>query len=106
MLRLGGILAFGFLSSVACAQVSSVHAWQDNITLPTYRERPPDAVPPFDQLALAGTGNRSVYPYTLRLNMTSETYNASWRVLNLENQYLHCRILPDQGGHLYTSAHN
>ncbi len=102
MLRLGGILAFGFLSSVLCAQVGSVRVWQDSITLPTYRERSPDAIPPFDQLALAGTGNRSVYPYTLRLNMTSEKYNASWRVLNLENQYLHCRILPDQGGHLYT----
>jgi tetratricopeptide (TPR) repeat protein len=102
MVRLRGILAFGFLSLVLCAQVSRVRVWQDSITLPTYRERPPDAVPPFDQLALAGTGNRSVYPYTLRLNMTSEKYNASWRVLNLENEYLHCRILPDQGGHLYT----
>jgi tetratricopeptide (TPR) repeat protein len=102
MLRSGGILAFWFLSSVLCAQVNSVRVWQDSIILPTYRERPPDAIPPFDQLALAGSGNHSVYPYTLRLNMTSEKYNASWRVLNIENQYLHCRILPDLGGHLYT----
>jgi len=102
MLRAGGILAFGFLSSLMCAQVSGVRVWQDTITLPTYRERPPDAVPPFDQLALAGNGNHSVYPYTLRLNMTSEKYNAPSRVLNIENQYLHCSILPDLGGHLYT----
>jgi thioredoxin-like negative regulator of GroEL len=100
MRRLSGILAFGFLSSLLCAQVGSVRVWQDSITLPTYRERPPDAVPPFDQLGVGGY--RPVYPYTMRLNMTSEKYDASWRVLNLENQYLHCRILPDQGGHLYT----
>ena len=85
-----------------CAQVNSVRVWQDSITLPTYREQPPDAIPPFDQLELAGDGNYSVYPYTLRTKTTGEKYNASWRVLNIENQYLHCRILPDLGGHLYT----
>src|SRR5690242_4498462 len=25
----------------------------------------------------------------------------SWRTLNLENEYLFCRVLPDLGGHLY-----
>lgn len=76
MLRPGGILALAFLSSTLWAQVDRVRVWQDSITLPTYREHPPDAIPPFDQLALAGIGNYSVYPYTLRTNMTSEKYDA------------------------------
>jgi tetratricopeptide (TPR) repeat protein len=43
-----------------------------------------------------------VYPYTIRLKMTGEKYDAAWRVLHIENQYLHCLVLPDVGGHLYT----
>jgi tetratricopeptide (TPR) repeat protein len=95
----------GILLAAACllsAQDSRVRVWQDTITLPTYKEKPPDAIPPFDQFALAGTGVHSVYPYTLRLNMTAERYDAPWRVLHLENEYLHCLVLPDLGGHLYT----
>jgi len=102
LLRAGGTLALGLLAPLLHAQADRVRVWQDSITLPTYRERPPDAIPPFDQLEIAGAGNRSVYPYTLRLNMTGEKYPAQWRVLNLENEYLHCQILPDLGGHLYT----
>jgi cytochrome c-type biogenesis protein CcmH/NrfG len=100
MLRIGGFLILG--ASLLCAQTDPVRVWQDTITFPTYRERPPDPLPPFDQFELAGNGNNAVYPYTLRNNMTAEKYNAPWRVLHLENQYLHCLVLPDLGGRLYT----
>jgi hypothetical protein len=102
MLRFGCFLALGVCASLLCAQTDPVRVWQDTVTFPTYRERPPAAIPPFDQLALAGAGNYSVYPYTLRPNMTAEKYEAAWRVLHIENQYLHCTVLPDLGGHLYT----
>lgn len=100
MLRLGTILLAG--ACLLAAQTDRVRVWQDTVTFPTYVEQPPDAIPPFDQFALAGTGIHSVYPYTLRLNLTADKYDAPWRVLHLENQYLHCLVLPDLGGHLYT----
>jgi len=100
MLRPVGILLLGAL--LLGAQTDRVRVWQDTVTFPTYREKPPDAIPPFDQFAIAGTGVHSVYPYTLRENMTDQKYDAPWRVLHLENQYLHCMVLPDLGGHLYT----
>ena len=102
MLRFGCILVLGVCASMLWAQTDRVRVWQNTITFPTYREGPPDAIPPFDQLALAGTGNYSVYPYTLRIKMTAERYEAPWRILHIENQYLHCMVLPDLGGHLYT----
>ena len=95
-------LTLAVCASYLCAQTDRVRVWQDDITIPTFRERLPEIIPPFDQLALAGVGIQSVYPYTLRQNMTSEKYDAPWRVLHIENQYLHCMVLPDLGGHLYT----
>jgi tetratricopeptide (TPR) repeat protein len=100
MLRPVGILLLGAL--LLGAQTDRVRVWQDTVTFLTYREKSPDAIPPFDQFAIAGTGVHSVYPYTLRENMTDQKYDAPWRVLHLENQYLHCMVLPDLGGHLYT----
>jgi tetratricopeptide (TPR) repeat protein len=97
MHRLGVLFALGVCASLLCAQTDRVRVWQDAITLPTYREGPPSAVPPFDQLEPA-----RVYPYPMRLNLTADKHDAPWRVLHLENQYLHCLVLPDLGGHLYT----
>ena len=100
MLRLAAILIAG--AGLLGAQAGRVRVWQDTFTIPTYKEGPPDAIPPFDQFALNGTGFHAVYPYTIRLNLTAQKYDAPWRVLHLENQYLHCLVLPDLGGHLYT----
>lgn len=100
MLRCCGILVAS--ACLLAAQSERVQVWQDTVAFPTYKEGPPGAIPPFDQFAFAGTGVHSIYPYTLRWNMTSERYDAPWRVLHLENQYLHCMVLPDLGGHLYT----
>ena len=84
-----------------CAATDHVRVWQDTITLPTYREKPPDALPPFDQFFNRHRPH-AIYPYTLTPEHDREKYDASWRVLHLENEYLHCLVLPDLGGRLYT----
>ncbi len=75
-----------------------VRAWEDVITLPTYEEGPPNPNPPFDFFA----PRRINYPYTIRDNLTDRRASKEWRVLNLENEYLKCVVLPDIGGHLYS----
>ena len=75
-----------------------VHAWQDSLRLPTYLESAADPSPQFSAFAPEG----SSYPYPLRMNLTRNRGEQSWRVLHLENEYLLCRILPDLGGHLYS----
>jgi tetratricopeptide (TPR) repeat protein len=97
MRRLGVFFLLALCASPLFAQTDRVRVWQDTIVLPTYREGLPSAVPAFDQFEPA-----RVYPYPMRLNMTAGKYDAPWRALHLENQYLHCLVLPDLGGHLYT----
>src|SRR5258708_31216303 len=89
-------LLFAALTA-ASAQVS---VWQGTLTLPTYEEGPPDPNPPFDQFAT----NRFNYPYTLRNNLTDRRVDHEWRAIYLENEYLKCSVLPDIGGHPYTSV--
>jgi cytochrome c-type biogenesis protein CcmH/NrfG len=85
-------------SVCALAQNPPVRAWQDSIQLPTYPEGDPDPNP---QFAIYGTDNPN-YPYPMRDKPTRERRTTQgWRTLNLENEYLFCRILPDLGGHLY-----
>ncbi|HUN61199.1 MAG TPA: DUF5107 domain-containing protein [Candidatus Sulfotelmatobacter sp.] len=82
----------------ADANLPAVRVWQDTIELPTYEEGLPDENPPFDQFV---TNDRYNYPYTIRENLTNHVAPRQWRALHLENEYLHCIILPDLGGHLY-----
>jgi tetratricopeptide (TPR) repeat protein len=82
----------------ALAQNPPVHAWQDSIQLPTYPEGDPDPAP---QFAIYGADNPN-YPYPMRSSLLKERRTTqSWRTLNLENEYLLCRIMPDLGGRLY-----
>ena len=83
----------------APAPAKPVHAWQDSMTLPTYPEDDPDPKP---QYALYGADNPN-YPYPLRIHYKLEGASPkSWRTLNLENEYLFCRVMPDIGGRLYS----
>jgi tetratricopeptide (TPR) repeat protein len=83
----------------APAVAPAVRVWQDSKTIPTSEEGLPDPNPPFD---LFTSGSFYNYPYTLRHNLVDRRVPRPWRVLNLENEYLKCSVLPDLGGHLYT----
>src|SRR3954451_2195452 len=91
MLTLRGASLLVFAATAAFPQ--NVRVWQDTVSLPTYFEGPPSATPTFETLL----GERAVYPYTMRPNFTTRRGIESWRVLHLENEYLHCRVLPDLG---------
>jgi tetratricopeptide (TPR) repeat protein len=82
----------------ALAEASGVRAWQASIQLPTYEEGDPDPSPQFSAFVYRNAN----YPYPLRTNLTNVRKEKAWRTLNLENEYLLCRVLPDLGGHLYS----
>ncbi len=89
-----------FVAAIAIASCApgAVRAWQDSFALTTYIEGDPDPNP---QFAMFG-GPSPNYPYPVRKNFTQQKRIQNWRRLNLENEYLHCRVLPDLGGHLYS----
>ena len=80
------------------ANDSQVHAWQGSLRLPTYRVGEPSPIPQF-AIFTSAVAN---YPYPLLSNLTNDKQDRVWRTINLENEYLLCRILPDLGGHLYS----
>lgn len=75
--------------------------WQDTVNIPVQKENAPDPLPPFDQFYKALDGH-GTYPFVPRPNVTGEKVDAPRRALHLENEYLHCIVLPDAGGHLYS----
>ncbi len=75
-----------------------MHAWQDYFSLSTYRVGEASPLPQFAIL----TSEVANYPYPLLNSVTKDRQDRVWRTLNLENEYLFCRILPDLGGHLYS----
>ena len=78
-------------------QSAAVKVWQDTVSMETWIEGDPDPVPEFSKYKLDAPN----YPYPVRSNLSETHRPATWRTLNLENEYLSCRILPDFGGHLH-----
>jgi hypothetical protein len=89
--------AFALFPVLLAAQIAPVKVSEDRVTSPAYRETPPDQIPPFDQLAINGSGNYSVCPYTLCDNCSDEKYSAPWGTPHPENEHLYCRVLLDLG---------
>jgi tetratricopeptide (TPR) repeat protein len=83
---------------LSAADDDRVRAWQDSLQLPTYRAGEASPTP---QFAIFNSDVAN-YPYPLFNNLTKDKRERAWRTLNLENEYLLCRILPDLGGHLYS----
>jgi len=99
MLRIARLVFSGWCAVLA-ARGAAVRAWQDSIELPTYAEHDPDPAPQF----AAFVNQMANYPYPVRSHpgaLPEDRSMVAWRTLNLENEYLFCRILPDLGGHLY-----
>ena len=100
-LMLPRVLVAGLLGM--CALSGQVRAWEDSLQLPTYAEGEPDPAPQFPAITALKDGPAN-YPYPFRSHISTAARERSvvtWRTLNLENQYLSCRILPDLGGHVY-----
>ncbi|NSW55875.1 MAG: DUF5107 domain-containing protein [Armatimonadetes bacterium] len=77
----------------------SVRAWQNKIGIPTYPLGPEDPNPPFQRQ----NSSWAVYPYPLQDDVLEGPPSVrKWVALHLENDFLHCIVLPELGGHLYS----
>ena len=75
----------------------SVKAWRDEIPLKTYLLGPENPNPPWQR-----TGRTRVYPYPMQDDLTDAVEVVSYEALHIENEHLHCIVLPELGGHLYS----
>lgn len=97
------VLCVALVSAVAvlraAPQTSAVRVWQGAIDIPAYAEGPANPNPPFELF----TFGRLNYPYPIRDALTDRRETVRWRSLHLENEYLRVTVLPDLGGHIYSS---
>ena len=78
-----------------------VKAWEETLTLPSYKLNPPEIAPVFDCDWSYQRARRSVYPYPLNDNMTREMKPENFTALYLENKYVKLCVLPQIGGRLF-----
>src|SRR5581483_6389824 len=90
-------LLFGSIDAIASG-ATLARAWLDSIQLPTYQEGAAVATPQFE----LWNPDAPNYPYPVRSEFTTLVRPRSWATINLENEYLLCRVIPDLGGHLYS----
>lgn len=91
------LMAAALVVSTLAAGGKDVSAWEDTITIPTYRMGPEDINPRFFDLEGA-----IYYPYTEQEHLTTIKEDKDYKALYLENEYLKLVCLPELGGKIYS----
>jgi tetratricopeptide (TPR) repeat protein len=79
-------------------QTTTVHAWRERITIPTYEAGQPDANPVFLEKRVYQGSSGAVYPYPVVESISDEKVARDYDAVWLENEYLKIMILPELGG--------
>lgn len=77
-----------------------VKAWEEKISIPTYRTGTPDKNPMFLEKRVYQGSSGVVYPYQVIDKVYDEKEDKEWTALYLENDYLKVMILPELGGRI------
>lgn len=92
------------VSLISClavsAQDTSVRAWEEDISMPTYLREAPETAPIFERDWSYQRARRSVYPYVLDDNMTRRRAGVTYHAVMMENEYIKLCIMPEIGGRL------
>ena len=77
-----------------------VHAWEETITIPTYRIGEPEKNPMFFEKRVYQGSSGKVYPYPFYEKVYDERYDEEYRVVFLENEYIKLMVMPGFGGRI------
>lgn len=80
--------------------IATVNAWEEAITIPTYRTGEPDKNPMFLEKRVYQGSSGVVYPHPVVDKVFDEKSDKVYQALFLENQYLKIMILPELGGRI------
>ena len=97
-------LSFVFLTVFAVFTIAQVSLKEEKVTLPTYPMGPDEPNALFKDYKLPGfkvfRGDRSVYPYTLQEEFSSEKKDVDYHAVILENQYINTHVFTGLRGRL------
>lgn len=77
---------------------SSVRAWREQITIPTYEAGRPESLPFFLEKRVYQGSSGAVYPFPMIESVSGEKNDRTYDAIFLENEYLKIMILPELGG--------
>jgi len=80
---------------------TSVRAWEEGVTIPTYPEQPPDKNPMFLEKRVYQGSSGKVYPNPITDRVSNERSEKTYKGIFLENEYVHLMILPEIGGRIH-----
>ncbi|TWU37252.1 DUF5107 domain-containing protein [Novipirellula artificiosorum] len=79
---------------------STVRAWQESITIPTYGIGDPDPNPMFLEKRVYQGSSGAVYPLPVVAKIEDEKHDQVWQAVFLENEFLQIMVLPELGGRI------
>ena len=102
--KLRNILIIVLLSSIlfSCGKQSQqVNLKEETVTIPTYKNAPPNLMPRFYE----GRGHQGVqkriYPYPYDDGQTNVLTDEKYHMIEVENDYISLGIMPQMGGRIY-----
>src|SRR5258708_6017196 len=80
---------------------AQVRVWEEDVEIPTYSTGEPDKNPMFLEKRVYQGSSGRLYPYQVIDKIQDEKRPRSYRLVFLENEYLHIEIMPELGGRIY-----
>ncbi len=81
---------------------SSVRIWEEPLVIPTYQVGPAELSPAFYDGRVYQGAKGPIYPYPLMDRLTDDKRDQTYKVINLENQYIKISVLPELGGRIFS----
>ncbi|WP_246188148.1 DUF5107 domain-containing protein [Paenibacillus tengchongensis] len=78
--------------------------WEETVEIPTYSIGEPNKNPMFLEKRVYQGSTGKVYPYPVIEKIEDEKKPAPYRIVILENEYLHIEIMPELGGRIYRAV--
>ena len=79
-------------------KTTSVKAWRETVTIPTYEVGKPEKNPIFLEKRVYQGSSGVVYPYPVIESMSDEKVDKDYQAIWIENEYVKIMILPELGG--------
>ena len=80
--------------------MSTVKAWRELVTIPTYEIGKAEKNPIFLEKRVYQGSSGVVYPYPVIESISDEKVDKEWKAVYLENEYIKVMILPELGGRI------
>lgn len=97
------VIGTAFFMFVVQAGATPAKAWEETVSLPTYKVAPPDKNPRFYSGRTYQGARATFYPYPVSDQMTELRENQDYKAVYLENDFIKISVLPELGGRIFTA---